>query len=62
MLRTKKEKELCSQLSSEGRCGVCPYFRGNLKLHDLRCRNTCRFDNRAKDWVYDRPGFRHREP
>ena len=56
MITNPKEQKICDKYrkrDKEGHvhCPECPLRIG--VMHDFRCKATCHYDRRTKEWEYD---------
>lgn len=58
MLKSKTDRKICERYSKRDenglvRCSQCPLMHGNPDGYDFRCKATCHYDRKKKEWVYD---------
>ena len=58
MLTNDRERKICAKYSAideQGKvhCNECPLNKGNYRTWDFRCKATCHYNRRTREWEFD---------
>ena len=58
MLTNDRERRICAKYSAideQGyvHCNECPLNKGNHRMWDFRCKATCHYNRRTREWEFD---------